>query len=210
MKGREVFVVGGANSAGQAAVHLARYAARVTMLVRGQSLADSMSEYLVKEISSTPSIVVRHGTVVTGGAGTGRLESLTLLDQASGVTETVTAAAVFVLIGAEPRTQWLPEDIRRDRWGFVVTGPDLMAGGHPPDGWPLQRLPMLMESSLPGVFAVGETGSVRGRRGLGCDPPHPRLPARRLTLGPGLIGHGDPRGRTHRSRWPVGVMLWLR
>jgi thioredoxin reductase (NADPH) len=163
MKGREVFVVGGANSAGQAAVHLARYAAKVTMLVRGQSLAESMSEYLVKEITSTPNIAVRRGAVVTGGAGTGRLENLTLLDQMSGVTETVPAAAVFVMIGAEPRTQWLPEDIRRDRWGSVVTGPDLMAGGHPPDAWPLRRPPMLLESSLPGVFAVGDVrcGSVK-------------------------------------------------
>jgi thioredoxin reductase (NADPH) len=163
MKGQEVFVVGGANSAGQAAVHLARYATRVTMLVRGQSLADSMSEYLVKEITSTPNIAVRHNTVVTGGAGTSHLQSLTLLDQVSGVTETVPAAAVFVLIGAEPRTQWLPDDIRRDRWGFVVTGTDLMAGGHPPGAWPLQRPPMLLESSLPGVFAVGDVrcGSVK-------------------------------------------------
>jgi thioredoxin reductase (NADPH) len=163
MKDREVFVVGGANSARQAAIHLARYAATVTMLVRGQSLADSMSEYLVKEITSTPNIVVRRGAVVTGGGGTGRLESLTVLDQASGVTETVPAAAVFVLIGAEPRTQWLPDEVRRDRWGFVVTGTDLMAGGHPPDGWPLQRPPMLLESSLPGVFAVGDVccGSVK-------------------------------------------------
>jgi thioredoxin reductase (NADPH) len=163
MKNQEVFVVGGANSAGQAAVHLAGYAARVTMLIRGQSLADSMSEYLVKEITGTPNIAVRHNTVVTGGAGTSRLQSLTLLDQVSGVTETVPAAAVFVLIGAEPRTQWLPDDIRRDRWGFVVTGTDLMAGGRPPDGWPLLRPPMLLESSLPGVFAVGDVrrGSVK-------------------------------------------------
>ena len=163
MKDRQVFVVGGANSAGQAAVHLARYAARVTMLVRGQSLADSMSEYLVKEITSTPNIAVRYNAVVTGGGGTGRLESLTLLDQASGATQTVPAAAVFVLIGAEPRTQWLPDGIRRDRWGFVVTGPDLMAGGYPAEGWSLQRPPMLLESSLPGVFAVGDVrcGSVK-------------------------------------------------
>ena len=102
MKDREVFVVGGANSAGQAAVHLARYAARVTMLVRGQSLTDSMSEYLIKEITGTPNIAVRHGAVVTGGDGTGWLESLTIQDQVSGVTETVPAAALFVLIGAEP------------------------------------------------------------------------------------------------------------
>jgi len=163
MKDREVFVVGGANSAGQAAVHLARYAARVTMLIRGQSLAESMSEYLVKEITSTPNIAVRRGTVVTGGTGTCFLESLTIQDQASGVSETVPAAALFVLIGAEPRTQWLPDGIQRDRWGFVVTGTDLMAGGHPPESWPLQRPPMFLESSLPGVFAVGDvrSGSVK-------------------------------------------------
>jgi len=156
MKDREVFVAGGANSAGQAAIHLARYAARVTMLVRGQSLAEGMSEYLVKEITGTPNIVVRHNSVVTGGAGTCFLESLTIQDQASGVTETVPAAALFVLIGAEPRTQWLPGDVKRDRSGYVVTGTDLMAGGHAPESWPLQRPPMFLESSLPGVFAVGD------------------------------------------------------
>src|SRR5689334_16663874 len=164
MKGREVFVVGGANSAGQAAVHLARYAAKVTMLIRGQSLADSMSEYLVKEITSTPNIAVRRGAVVTGGAGTCSLESLTIQDQASGVTETVPAAALFVLIGAEPRTQWLPDDITRDRWGFVVTGTDLKASGHPPVSWPLQRPPMLLESSLAGVFAAGGVSSGSAKR----------------------------------------------
>jgi len=163
MKDREVFVVGGANSAGQTAVHLARYAARVTMLVRGRSLADGMSEYLVKEIASTSNIAVRHNVIVTDGSGTGRLESLILQDQASGVTETVPATALFVLIGAEPRTHWLPDAIARDRWGFVVTGSDLLAGGRPPEGWPLQRPPMLLESSLPGVFAVGDVrgGSVK-------------------------------------------------
>jgi len=163
MKDREVFVVGGANSAGQAAVHLARYAARVTILVRGQSLAEGMSEYLIKEITGTPNIAVRRGAVVTGGAGTCFLEGLTIQDQVSGVTETVPAAALFVLIGAEPRTQWLPDRIERDRWGFVVTGTDLMAGGHPPESWPLQRPPMFLESSLPGIFAVGDVryGSVK-------------------------------------------------
>ena len=163
MKDREVFVVGGANSAGQAAVHLARYAARVTMLVRGQSLAESMSEYLIKEITSTRNIAVRHNVVVTGGAGTGCLESLTLQDRLSGITQTVPATAVIVLIGAEPRTHWLPDNIVRDRWGFVVTGTDLLAGGYRPGNWPLQRPPMLLESSLPGIFAVGDVrrGSVK-------------------------------------------------
>jgi thioredoxin reductase (NADPH) len=163
MKDKEVFVVGGANSAGQAAVHLARYAAQVTVLVRGPSLAEGMSEYLVKEITSTPNIVVRQNAVVTGGTGTCFLESLTIQDRVSGVTQTVPAAALFVMIGAEPRTQWLPDDIKRDRWGFVVTGTDLMAGGHPSQDWPLQRLPLFLESSLPGVFAAGDVryGSVK-------------------------------------------------
>jgi thioredoxin reductase (NADPH) len=165
MKDEQVFVVGGANSAGQAAVHLARYAAQVTLLVRGPSLTESMSEYLIKEITGTANIAVRHNTVVTGGGsgGTGRLESLTLQDRATGTTETVPAAAVFVLIGAEPRTQWLPDSIVRDRWGFLVTGTDLLAGGHPPDGWPLPRPPMFLETSLPGVFATGDVrrGSVK-------------------------------------------------
>ena len=163
MKGEDVFVVGGANSAGQAAVHLARYAARVTLLVRGPSLTESMSEYLIKEIAGTPNIAVRHNTVVTGGGGTGRLDNLILQDRLSGTTETVPAAAVFVLIGAEPRTQWLPDAVVRDRWGFLVTGTDLMADGHPPAGWPLPRPPMYLESSLPGVFAVGDVrrGSVK-------------------------------------------------
>jgi thioredoxin reductase (NADPH) len=163
VKDREVFVVGGANSAGQAAVHLAGYAARVTMLVRGPSLAESMSEYLVKQVASTTNITVRHGVEVVDGAGTGRLESLTLRDRGSGATQIVPAAAVFVLIGAEPRTQWLPDDVERDQWGYVVTGTELLAGGRPPEGWTPQRPPMLLESSLPGVFAVGDIrrGSVK-------------------------------------------------
>jgi thioredoxin reductase (NADPH) len=163
MKDSEVFVVGGANSAGQAAVHLARYAAQVTVLVRGRSLADSMSEYLIREIESAPNITVRHRVAVTGGTGQSRLEGLTLTDLESGAAETVDAAALFVLIGAEPRTQWLPEAVRRDQSGFVVTGTDLFQGGQPDEAWPLRRLPMFLESSLPGVFAVGDVrhGSVK-------------------------------------------------
>ena len=163
MKDREVFVVGGANSAGQAAVHLGRYAAQVTVLVRGQSLADSMSEYLIREIESAPNIAVRYRVAVTGGAGRSRLESLTLTDLDTGAAETVPAAALFVLIGAEPRTQWLPSTVRRDQPGFVLTGNDLLDNGQPNADWPLQRLPMFLESSLPGVFAVGDVrhGSVK-------------------------------------------------
>ena len=163
MQGGEVFVVGGANSAGQAAVHLARYAARVTVLVRGRSLTDGMSEYLIREIESAANITVRCRVAVTGGTGQGRLERLTLTDLDSGEAETVSAMALFVMIGAEPRTQWLPDAVRRDRSGFVLTGADLLEDGRPPAGWPLARLPMFLESSLPGVFAVGDVrrGSIK-------------------------------------------------
>jgi thioredoxin reductase (NADPH) len=163
MKGREVYVVGGANSAGQAAVHLARYAARVTMLVRGPTLADSMSDYLIQEIDTAANIEVRCRVAVTGGAGPGRLDRLTLTGLDSGGTETVPASALFVLIGAEPRTQWLPDAVRRDPSGFVLTGTDLIQDGRAPEDWPLGRLPMFLESSLPGVFAVGDVrhGSVK-------------------------------------------------
>jgi thioredoxin reductase (NADPH) len=163
MRGQQVYVVGGANSAGQAAVHLARYAERVTMLVRGSSLAATMSDYLVQEIHAALNITVRLGVEVVDGHGDGRLASLTLRDRQSGATETVPAAALFVLIGAEPHTGWLPQAIRRDRWGFVVTGADLLQDGTPPPGWPLDRPPMPFESSMPGVFAVGDVrhGSVK-------------------------------------------------
>ena len=163
MKDREVFVVGCANSAGQAAVHLARYAAQVTVLVRGRTLADSMSDYLIREIESAPNIAVRYRVAVTGGAGQSRLEHLTLTDMESGAAETVDAAALFVLIGTEPRTQWLPDAVRRDQSGFVVTGADLLQGSRPDEQWPLRRLPMLLESSLPGIFAAGDVrhGSVK-------------------------------------------------
>lgn len=163
VQGSEVFVVGGANSAGQAAVHLAKYAAQVTLLVRGRSLADSMSEYLIREIDAAPNIAVRCRVAVTGGAGQDRLESLTLTDLESSAAETVRAAALFVLIGAEPRTQWLPATVRRDQSGFVITGTDLLDDGRPAGDWPLRRLPMFLESSVPGVFAVGDVryGSVK-------------------------------------------------
>jgi thioredoxin reductase len=164
MSGQKVFVVGGGNSAGQAAMHLSRWAEQVTILVRGRSLADSMSDYLVREIDATPSVAVRYGTQVADGAGTDRLEELTLEDTQAKARHTVPADAVFVLIGSEPRTEFLGEGVARDEWGFVRTGPDLLGNAGGGDaGWRLDRPPLPNETSLPGVFAAGDVrrGSVK-------------------------------------------------
>ena len=157
LAGQEAYVVGGGNSAGQAAMHLSRFAGRVTMLVRGRSLAASMSRYLQNEIEAAPNVHVRLGAEVVDGSGDGHLERLVLRDRESRDTETVDAAALFVLIGARPHTSWLPDSIERDRWGYVTTGPDLTGG------WPLDRPPFMHETSEPGVFAVGDVrhGSVK-------------------------------------------------
>jgi thioredoxin reductase (NADPH) len=153
-EGREVHVVGGGNSAGQAATYLSKYASKVTLLVRSASLAASMSEYLITEIDAAENIEVRFNTRVIDGGGEGRLEHLVLKESLSGSTETAPTAALFVLIGAEPRTGWLSEDIVRDRGGYVVTGQELLRRS--PEVWPLERPPMLLETSMPGVFAAGD------------------------------------------------------
>ncbi|MGH9015652.1 MAG: FAD-dependent oxidoreductase [Acidimicrobiia bacterium] len=150
---RQVYVIGGGNSAGQAAVHLGRYAARVTLVVRGDSLAASMSQYLRDEIDAAPNIEVGVATQVVDGGGEDRLEHLTLRESRTGTMSTVPADALFVLIGAEPHADWLPPEIRRDDPGFVLTGPDVAAG------WPLERPPFMFETSVPGVFAVGDVRS---------------------------------------------------
>ena len=144
--GGDMFVVGGANSAGQAAVHLSSYAASVTLLCRGSSLEAGMSRYLIEEIEAKPNVSARLGTRVVGGAGEDRLERIELED-ASGAVTTAKADALWILIGAEPRTAWLPEAIARDDHGFVLTG----GGEH------------MFETSLPGVFAIGDVraGSVK-------------------------------------------------
>lgn len=155
--GATAFVVGGGNSAGQAAVHLAKHARQVTILVRRDTLAETMSRYLIDEIEGQPNVDVRYRTEIVDGSGSGRLETLTLRDAASGDSETVPADAVFVLIGASPHADWLPPEIERDRYGFVVTGRTSQA-------WPLLgRHPFMFESSMPGVFAVGDvrSGSVK-------------------------------------------------
>jgi thioredoxin reductase (NADPH) len=156
MEGQDVYVVGGANSAGQAAMHLSEYAAHVTLLVRGGSLAASMSEYLVREIEEAENIEVRFRTRVVGGGGAGRLERLVLEDLVSSLTDTVPASALFVLIGAQPHTEWLPEEIQRDKGGYILTGHELLQHGRSPQGWTLEQPPLLLESSMPAVFAAGD------------------------------------------------------
>jgi len=155
VEGHEVFVVGAGNSAGQTTLHLARYARRVTMLVRGDSLEHSMSDYLTREIKATANITVRLHTEVTEGHGSGHLEALTLYDRRHGQTEQVSASALFVLIGGEPRTRWLPETIQR-RHGYILTGRDVVRDGSHPSRWPLDRAPLPLETSIPGVFAAGD------------------------------------------------------
>jgi thioredoxin reductase (NADPH) len=152
----DVYVVGGANSAGQAAVFLSRHARRVTLLVRADGLERSMSHYLIRQIRDTPNIEVRASTLVAGVAGDQHLERLRLCDAATGATEEVPAAFLFVFIGAAPCTEWLGGVVQRDRRGFVLTGPDLLVGGKRPRGWPLDRDPYYLEGSVPGVFAAGD------------------------------------------------------
>ncbi|MEV4624401.1 FAD-dependent oxidoreductase [Asanoa sp. NPDC049573] len=156
MAGRDVFVLGGANSAGQAAVYLARYARSVTLVVRGRSLAAGMSHYLIREVEATPNVTVRLGTEIVGGGGNGSLERLVLRAVDDGAEETVDADGLFLMIGARPRTEWLPPEIDRDAQGFLLTGEDVRA-------WPLARRPFLLETSMPGVFAAGDVrhGSVK-------------------------------------------------
>jgi thioredoxin reductase (NADPH) len=158
-----VFIVGGANSAGQAAMYFSRYARTVTMLVRGESLAKSMSQYLIDQIHQTENIAVRTFTSVAEVHGTTNLEMLTLVNNQTGEKETMPATALFIFIGAMPRTDWLAPQIQRDDQGFIITGPDLSAPGQRPQGWQLERAPFLLETNVPGVFAAGDVrhGSVK-------------------------------------------------
>jgi thioredoxin reductase (NADPH) len=158
-RSQDVYIVGGANSAGQAAMYFSRYADRVTLLVRGSSLATSMSRYLIEQIEKVPNIEVRTCTEVVGGTGAEHLETLTLRNNASGSAETVPASWLFVFIGAAPRTDWLDGCLDRDRRGFVLTGPDLVVDGRRPAGWSLDRDPYHLEASVPGVFVAGDVRS---------------------------------------------------
>ena len=147
LAGESVYIVGGGNSAGQAALHLARYACKVRILVRGPGLAATMSQYLIETIDKDPNVKVLPRTEVVAAHGDGRLEQLEL--RAPDGIETVPAAALIVLIGANPHTEWLPEAVARDEWGYLATGTDA-------PGWPLERSPLPLETSLPGVFAAGD------------------------------------------------------
>jgi thioredoxin reductase (NADPH) len=185
--GKPAFVVGGGNSAGQAALHLSKYAQQVTILIRSQTLAASMSDYLIRQIDAAPNVDVRYRCEVAGGGGSGHLERLLLRNRDSGETEVVPAAGLFVLIGAEPFTGWLPETIRRDPWGFILTGPDIG------QDWPLQRAPFLLETATPGVFAVGDVrhGSMkRVASAVGDGSTAIRLIHDYLALGP-LVREGQ-------------------
>jgi thioredoxin reductase (NADPH) len=162
-KDEDVYVVGGANSAGQAAVHFADYARRVVMLVRGPSLAATMSKYLIDRIEKTSNIHVETGSSIAEVHGDKRLEEIAIQCHATGQVNRIPASSLFIFIGAEPRTTWLQGLVERDDRGFILTGTDLIEDGKPPKAWPLERPPGLLETSVPGVFAVGDVrhGSVK-------------------------------------------------
>jgi thioredoxin reductase (NADPH) len=155
-KGEDIYIVGGANSAGQAAMYFSRYARNVSMLVRGDSLAKGMSQYLVAQIAATPNIHVLLNSSVKEVQGTGRLETVTIANAATGQADTVPATALFIFIGAQPRTEWVVGTLERDDMGFILTGPDLMKDGERPKDWPLRRQPFWLEASVPGIFVAGD------------------------------------------------------
>lgn len=162
-EGEIVYVVGGANSAGQAAMNFAKYAERVVILVRGESLASTMSQYLIDQIKETPNIQIwAHASMVEAHGAT-HLEEISVLCSDTGKTERVPATSMFIFIGALPRTDWLSGLVERDERGFILTGPDLIRDGQRPKGWALDRDPFLLETNVPGIFAVGDVrhGSVK-------------------------------------------------
>jgi thioredoxin reductase (NADPH) len=162
-KGETVYIVGGANSAGQAAMHFSKFAGKVIMLVRGESLASTMSHYLIEQIEKTPNIEVWLTANVVEVHGDARLEAITICRGSSPQPEKISASSLFIFIGAQPRTGWLGDLIERDVRGFVLSGPDLLRDGKRPASWTLDRDPGLLETSVPGIFAVGDVrhGSVK-------------------------------------------------
>jgi thioredoxin reductase (NADPH) len=156
VRGQDVFIVGGGNSAGQAAAYLAQFARSVTILVRRRSLVPATSQYLVNQLQNTPNVHIRTGITVQEALGENRLESLRILDGASGREEILDAYALFVFIGATARTEWLDGIVDRDRNGYLLTGPDVMRDGKRPPGWDQRRDPFLLESRTPGIFVAGD------------------------------------------------------
>jgi len=156
VKEQDVFIVGGGNSAGQAAVYLAQYARSVTILVRGKSLNPTMSQYLIAQLEHITNVRIRTGATVLEAIGTDRLEALRVQDAAAGGEETLRASALFIFIGATARTGWLDGVVQRDKQGYILTGPDVMPDGKRPPGWDQRRDPFLLESSVPGVFVAGD------------------------------------------------------
>ncbi|MEU5314014.1 FAD-dependent oxidoreductase [Streptomyces sp. NPDC021562] len=163
-QGQDVYIVGGANSAGQAAMYLSRFAKSVTLLVRGADLSASMSYYLIQQIEEAPNISVRSHTVVDAAHGAERLERLTLRQVHTGECEQVDAQWMFVFIGAAPLTDWLGDTVLRDGRGFILAGPDLTVDGTPPAGWELARPPYHLETSIPGVFVAGDARAESAKR----------------------------------------------
>jgi thioredoxin reductase (NADPH) len=154
--GVDVYIIGGANSAGQAALFFSRYAKSVTLLVRGDSLESSMSYYLIQQLTRIDNVHVRTRCEVVGAQGDGHLQAITICDSKNASKTTVECGYLFVFIGAEPRTDWLGDAVARDERGFVYTGPDLLANGARPKGWDRDRDPFYLECSVPGIFAAGD------------------------------------------------------
>jgi thioredoxin reductase (NADPH) len=163
-QGEDVYIVGGANSAGQAAVYFSRSARSVTLLCRGASLERSMSHYLLEQIRERPNISVRMQTEIVWADGDDHLEQLRLIDRATGTEEKVDTSWLFVLIGAAPGTEWLGDTVRRDERGFILAGPDVLVDGKPPLGWEMDRHPYFLETSVPGVFVAGDVRSQSVKR----------------------------------------------
>jgi thioredoxin reductase (NADPH) len=162
-KDQDVFIVGGANSAGQAAIHFSKYAKQVTLLVRSKSLSEKMSQYFIHQISESENIRVWLNSVVTEAKGENKLAAITVTNLVTRDQQTVPAAGLFIYISAEPHTEWLDKIIQRDVHGFILTGLDLVQNDLRPHGWSVDRQPFLLETSIPGIFAAGDVrhGSIK-------------------------------------------------
>jgi hypothetical protein len=218
--GEEVLIVGAGNSAGQAAIHLARFASRVTMVVRGQSLAASMSDYLIRQIGALSNIDVRLGTWVVDGHGDRRLEAVTV-ERVDGKREKLCTAGLFVLVGGTPHTQWLAGSIEMDAKGYILTGRDLLRSGHPPSGWRLEREPFFLGDEHAGsvrsrrrALPLRQERRICSGRGRHCDTACPRVLARSMIAAKYRLFSAEPKA----SKFPryahtekvaaLGISIW--